>query len=71
MSTKPGELQAKALTDARVKAAGLRELARKGRAQAWTNFEASVCAVENKAEAADLDTATPTRSSILGDSTAR
>ena len=69
---KPEQItMAKALTDARVKATGLRELARKARAQAWTDFEASVYAVENKAEAADLKTATPTRSSISGDSTAR
>ena len=59
------------LADARAKAADLREQARKARAQAWTDFEASVYAVENKAEAADLKTATPTRSSISGHSTAR
>ena len=58
---KPEQIaMAKALTDARVKATGLRELARKGRAQAWTDFEASVYAMEDEAEAADMDTATPT-----------
>ena len=50
----------KALTDARAKATYLRGKARKARAQAWTDFEASVYAMEDEAEAADMDTATPT-----------
>ena len=48
---------ATALTDARAKAAGLREQERKARSQAWTDFEAAIYAVEDKAEAADLDIA--------------
>ena len=55
----------------RREAEGLRRKSTTAHRTAWTDFEASVYAVENKAEAADLKTATPTRSSISGDSTAR
>ena len=69
---KPEQItMAKALTDARAKAAGLRGQARKGRAQAWADFEAAIYTVVDESEAADLETATPARSSISGDSTAR
>ena len=44
-------VMAKALTDARTKAADLREKARKERATAWTDFETATYAVENDAEA--------------------
>ena len=44
-------VMAKALVDARTKAADLREKARKERATAWTDFETAVYAVENDAEA--------------------
>ena len=48
---KPEQIaMAKALTDARAKAANLREQARKARAQAWTDFEAAIYAVEDEAE---------------------
>ena len=47
----------KAFTDARTRATDLREQARKARAKAWTDFEASVYAVEDKTAAAGLDTA--------------
>ncbi len=39
------------LADARAKAVDLREQARKVRAQAWTDFEASVYAEKDEAEA--------------------
>ena len=55
---KPEQIaMAKALTDALAKAADLREQARKACAQAWTDFEAAIYAVEDEAEAAGLDTA--------------
>ena len=59
------------LADARARATDLRGQARTARAQAWRDFEASVYAVEDETEAADLKTATPARFSISGDSTAR
>ena len=43
-------VMAKALADARAKAVGLREEARKEHAKAWTDFETAVYAVENDAE---------------------
>ena len=49
---KPEQIvMAKALTDARTKAADLREKARKESAKAWTDFEAAVYAAEDKTEA--------------------
>ncbi len=49
---KPEQIvMAKALADARAKAADLREKARKERAKAWADFETAVYAVENDAEA--------------------
>ena len=44
-------VMAKALADARTKAADLREKARKERAKAWTDFETAVYAAEDDAEA--------------------
>ena len=44
-------VMAKALADARAKAVGLREEARKERAKAWTDFETAVYAAEDDAEA--------------------
>ena len=55
----------------RQKAAELHQKAIEAHEAAWTDFEASVYAVENKAEAADLDTSTPTQPSTSGDSTAQ
>ena len=49
---KPEQIvMAKALADARAKAADLREKARKERAKAWTDFETAVYAAEDDAEA--------------------
>ena len=44
-------VRAKALTDARAKAADFREKARKERAKAWADFETAVYAAEGDAEA--------------------
>ena len=44
-------VMAKALADARAKAADLREKARKERAKAWTDFETAVYAMEDDTEA--------------------
>ena len=54
------------LLHGRQKAAELHQKAIEAHEAAWTDFEASVYAVENKAEAADLDTSTPTQPSTSG-----
>ena len=43
-------VMAKALADARTKAADLRDQARKERAKAWTDFETAVYAAEDETE---------------------
>ena len=55
----------------RREAEGLRRKSTVARRAAWADFEAAIYTVVGESEAADLDTAIPTRSSILGDSTAR
>ena len=59
------------LLHGRQKAAELHQKAIEAHEAAWTDFEASVYAVENKAEAADLDTSTPTQPSTSENSTAQ